>query len=281
MLLGKNLLFRGNVHTQLVNLDRDHPGFRDREYRARRDAIARIALEHRPNHSVPEAPYTDEEHGVWRVILQALKPLHARWVCSELNRVQEEMALDTERIPQLAWVNTVLAPISGFAMVPAAGLATPRTFLEELADSRFLSTQYIRHHSKPLYTPEPDVVHELVGHAASLTHPDIVALSRAFGRAAKRSGERSLMRLIQAYWYTLEFGAVEENGQIKAYGAGLLSSAGELARFTTETELRPWDIERIADTSFDPTDYQPQIYVVSSFEVMVTELGAWLESIHS
>jgi len=160
-------------------------------------------------------------------------------------------------------------------------IATPRTFLEELADSRFLSTQYIRHHSRPLYTPEPDVVHELVGHAASLTQPAIVSLSRAFGRAAKRASDASIIKLIQAYWYTLEFGAVEENGHIKAYGAGLLSSAGELARFATETELRPWDLDRIADTAFDPTDYQPQIYVVSSFEKMVTELGEWLEKFRS
>jgi len=191
------------------------------------------------------------------------------------------MALSRSHIPQLAWVNSVLAPVSGFAMVPAAGLATPRTFLEELADSRFLSTQYIRHHSRPLYTPEPDVVHELVGHAASLTQPAIVSLSRAFGRAAKRASDASIIKLIQAYWYTLEFGAVEENGHIKAYGAGLLSSAGELARFATQTELRPWDLDRIADTAFDPTDYQPQIYVVSSFEKMVTELGEWLEKFRS
>jgi phenylalanine-4-hydroxylase len=122
------------------------------------------------------------------------------------------------------------------------------------------------------------VVHELVGHAASLLHPDIVALSLAFGRAARRADEAAILRLIQAYWYTLEFGAVEEDGEVKAYGAGLLSSAGELARFLTEAELRPWDLERIAETPFDPTDYQPQIYVVPSFEQMVTDLSDWLEA---
>ncbi len=269
------------MDTQLVNLDRDHPGFRDPHYRERRDTIARIAIDHRPGEPVPEAPYTEEEHGVWRFILEALTPLHDQWVCFELNRVQAEMALNRHEIPQLAWVNNVLGPVSNFAMVPAAGLATPRTFLEELADGRFLSTQYIRHHSRPLYTPEPDVVHELVGHAASLTHPDIVSLSRAFGRAAKRADDTSLMQLIQTYWYTLEFGAIEENGELKAYGAGLMSSAGELARFATETDLRPWDIERIASTPFDPTDFQPQIYVAPSFQTMVAELGEWLETIGS
>jgi phenylalanine-4-hydroxylase len=267
------------LDTQLVKLDREHPGFRDPHYRARRDAIARIALDHRPGEPVPEAPYTSEEDNVWRAIFEVLSPLHEEWVCRELNEVQAAMALSRTRIPQLPWINEVLQPISGFAMIPAAGLATPRTFLEGLAAGQFLSTQYIRHHSRPLYTPEPDVVHELIGHAASLTHPDIVALSRAFGEAAKRAGEVSILRLIQSYWYTLEFGAVEEDGKLKSYGAGLLSSAGELSRFATETDLRPWDLDRIADTPFDPTNYQPQIYVAPSFRRMVNDLHDWLESV--
>ena len=89
--------------------------------------------------------------------------------------------------------------------------------------------------------------------------------------------EAMVEKLIKLYWYTLEFGAVEEDGEVKAYGAGLLSSAGELERFAQEAELRAWDIERIAHTPFDPTDYQPQIYVAPSFEQMCTDLGAWLE----
>lgn len=267
-----------SMDAPLVELDRDHPGFRDPTYRARRNAIAQIALDHRPGLPVPEAPYTAEEHAVWRLIFEILAPLHAERVCAALNDVATVMALDRHQIPQLHAVNDRLRPVSGFAMVPAPGLATPRGFLELLADGLFLSTQYIRHHSRPLYTPEPDVVHELVGHAASLLHPDIVGLSRAFGRAARRADEAVIQRLIQAYWYTLEFGAVEEAGAVKGYGAGLLSSAGELARFTAEAELRPWDVERLAETPFDPTDYQPQIYVAPSFDQMVTDLSAWLES---
>ena len=141
-----------------------------------------------------------------------------------------------------------------------------------MADRVFLSTQYIRHYSRPLYTPEPDVVHELVGHAASLIHPDIVALSVLFGQAARRADETGIEKLIRAYWYTLEFGALEESGRVKAYGAGLMSSAGELTRFSSEAELRPWDVERIAQTAYDPTDYQPQVYVAPSFETMVHDL---------
>ncbi len=264
------------METLLVQLDRDHPGFRDQSYRARRDAIARIAMDHRPGQPVPLAPYTVEEHGVWRTILETLAPVHARWVCREMNVVQDALALDRHEIPQLQHVNRALSATSPFSMEPAAGLVTPRVFLEQLGHGIFLSTQYIRHHSRPLYTPEPDVVHELVGHAASLTHLDIARLSLAFGRAAANADGTLIERLISLYWYTLEFGALEEDGAVKAYGAGLLSSAGELARFATEAELRPWDIDRIATTPFDPTDYQPQIYVAPSFSTMATDLATWL-----
>ena len=267
------------MDTLLVQLDRDHPGFRDPSYRARRDTIARIAMTHAPGEAVPEAPYTDEEHGVWRTILATLAPLHARCVCAAMNTVQADLALDRLAIPQLHTVNRALAAASPFRMEPVAGLVTPRIFLEKLGQGIFLSTQYIRHHSRPLYTPEPDVVHELVGHAASLNHPAVAALSLAFGQAAARADEQTVNRLISLYWYTLEFGAVAEDGEVKAYGAGLLSSAGELERFAREAELRPWDIERIAETAFDPTDYQPQIYVAPSFDQMYTDLGRWLAAL--
>lgn len=268
------------MDTLLVQLDRDHPGFRDASYRARRDAIARIAMGHRPGQPVPIAPYTAEEHGVWRTILRTLAPIHAEWVCHELNSVQAALALDPDEIPQLQEVNRLLATNSPFSMEPAAGLVTPRVFLEQLGDGIFLSTQYIRHHSRPLYTPEPDVVHELVGHAASLTHPDIARLSLAFGQAARGADDTVIEKLINLYWYTLEFGALKEDGQIKAYGAGLLSSAGELARFAETAELRPWDIDRIAASPFDPTDYQPHIYVAPSFAIMTRELLDWLADAH-
>ena len=265
------------MERRLVQLDQDHPGFRDAEYRERRDFIAAVALGYISGHTVPDAPYTDAENEVWRTILETLRPLHEQLVCSELNAVQHELALDEACIPQLSAVNSALGSVSGFRMEPVAGLVDPRTFLEALADRIFLSTQYIRHYSRPLYTPEPDVVHELVGHAASLIHPDIVSLSVLFGQAAQRADADGIRKLIRAYWYTLEFGVLEEAGSIKAYGAGLMSSAGELSRFGTESELREWDVERIADTAFDPTDYQPQVYVAPSFERMVADLTEWLQ----
>jgi len=260
----------------LVTLDRDHPGFRDVGYRARRDAIAQVALAHRAGEPVSDVEYAEEEHATWAEVWALLWPLHKARVCRALVEVQLRLALPRAHIPQLSALNPALEAATGFSMEPVAGLVSPRIFLERLAKRSFLSTQYIRHYSRPLYTPEPDVIHELAGHAASLTHPGIAALSQRFGEAALRADPTRLQRIINLYWYTLEFGALEEDGALKAYGAGLLSSVGELSRFDTEAELRGWDVDRIADTDFDPTDYQPQVYVAPSFDRMLSDLTDWL-----
>ena len=262
----------------LVRLGRDHPGFSDPAYRSRRDTIAAIALAHLWGETVPEAPYTEDEHAVWRLVNRLLAPLHQQHVCRELLEMQVAFPLDRQRIPQLADVNQRLQRHTGMRMEPVTGLVNARTFLAYMGRGIFLSTQYIRHHSRPLYTPEPDVVHELVGHAASLAHPGLAGVNRLMGRAAADATETEMQRLEYVYWYVLEFGLVRENGDIKAVGAGLLSSAGELAAAPTEPEHRDWDLDAIARTPYDPTCMQPALFVAPSFDRMITDLTTWTES---
>lgn len=260
----------------LVRLDPDHPGFRDAEYRARRDQIARIALEYRTGDPVPDAPYTDEEHGVWRSIREALAPAHRSHACAQYLECLRRIELPTDRIPQLREVSEKVEALSGFRLEPVAGLVEPRVFLESLADGVFLSTQYIRHHSAPLYTPEPDVAHELLGHAVTLADERLAELNRMVGRAVRRTREpRSLDRLARVYWFTIEFGVLLEAGEVKAYGAGLLSSAGELEGMRG-AELRPLDLEAASRTDFDPAGYQPVLFRADSFDEMFDSLTDFL-----
>lgn len=260
----------------LVPLDRDHPGFRDGAYRSRRDSIARKALAYRDGDPVPRVRYVDEEHAVWRAVWEKLTPLHARYACREYRECREMLHLPHNRIPQLSEINAQTLAATGFRMLPVAGLVSSRVFLGYLARSTFLSTQYIRHHSAPLYTPEPDVVHELVGHAMTLAHPAFTELSRRFGEAALLADDATLLQIERVYWYTLEFGVVEEKTGLKVLGAGLLSSSGEISRFEKEADLRPMDFDDMAETPYDPTDYQRTLFVANSFPTMVRELCAWL-----
>ena len=261
----------------LVELDADHPGFHDEVYRRRRNEIARVALEYRDGDPVPSIGYTPEEHGVWREVWRNLAPLHARYACREYLDALRRVSFSHDRITQLAEVNSVIEPLHGFRMLPVAGLVTAGAFLSRLADGVFLSTQYMRHASVPLYTPEPDVVHELVGHAATFADERLVALNRAFGEATLRAaGEEMIERIGRLYWYTLEFGVVRERGEIKVYGAGLLSSFGELGRFESEEPLLPWNVETIANTPYDPTHYQENLFVAPAFDAVVDDVIRWL-----
>ncbi|HEX8291261.1 MAG TPA: phenylalanine 4-monooxygenase [Pyrinomonadaceae bacterium] len=260
----------------IVQLSPDHPGFRDTGYRARRNRIARLALEYRAGEPVPDAPYTEEEHGVWGTIWQAVEPAHGRHACAEYLECIRRLGLPRDRIPQMREVSAKVEACSGFRLEPVAGLVEPRVFLESLARGVFLSTQYIRHHSAPLYTPEPDVAHEVVGHAATLASEALAELNRLFGKAVRRTRTpEALERLSRVYWFTIEFGVLREGGEVKAYGAGLLSSAGELAAMR-DAELRPLDLEAASRTDYDPTCYQPVLFCAGSFGEMRQTLGDFL-----
>lgn len=260
----------------IVQLDPDHPGFRDREYRDRRNRIAQIAMEYEPGTPIPDAPYTSEEHEVWRVVREALEPAHQLHACAEYLECVTRLDLPRNRIPQMREVSERVRSISGFRLEPVAGLVSPRVFLESLANGVFLSTQYIRHHSTPLYTPEPDVVHEIIGHAMTLVSARFAELNRLVGQAVKRTRSAdALERLARVYWFTIEFGVLREEGKVKAYGTGLLSSAGELEAMR-KAALRPLDLEEAARQEYNPTHYQPLLFCADSFDAMYQTLKDFL-----
>ncbi len=260
----------------IVQLDPDHPGFRDSEYRARRNQIARIAFSYQPGDLIPDAPYSEEENEVWSVIWKALTPAHKRHACAEYLRCLNRLLFDPDHIPQLRVVSERVHAISGFRLEPVAGLVEPRVFLESLADGVFLCTQYIRHHSTPLYTPEPDVVHEILGHGVTLASEPLAELNRLFGAAVKRTkSSEALDQLARVYWFTIEFGVLREAGKVKAYGTGLLSSAGELEAMH-KADLRPLDLEAASRQEYDPTNYQPVLFCADSFDEMHCRLREYL-----
>jgi len=265
---------------ELVELSADHPGFFDATYRQRRNEIARLALNYVDGAPVPRVEYTPQEHAVWRDVCEHLKPLHERYACREYLDACTRIQLTPDRIPQLEDVNAMLATSGGFRFLPVAGLVSGTMFLSYLAQKTFLSTQYMRHHSVPLYTPEPDVVHELIGHSATLAQPLFAKANEMFGHAAVRLNDSDVMTgVARLYWYSLEFGLVREDGALKAIGAGLLSSFGELERFEKHASIRPFNPEEMAATPYDPTTYQSILYVGESFESMVEQLDRFLQSL--
>jgi phenylalanine-4-hydroxylase len=260
-----------------TDLPADHPGFADAAYRRRRATIAGAAETWRPGQPIPEVHYTTEEDEVWRTVSGELASKHRRHACAEYLAGAARLVLQTDRVPQLREVDARVHALTGFHIRPVPGLVPTRTFYGALAERAFLSTQYIRHHSVPLYTPEPDIVHEIIGHANGLASAAFADLYEAAGRASLRAESDEALELFsRVFWFTLEFGVVREGADLKAYGAGLLSSYGEIEEFH-RAELRPWDLAQMGRLSYDITRYQPILFVAASFGRMVDELGEFFD----
>ena len=262
----------------MFELPDDHPGATDPAYRRRRAIIAEVGAAHRPELPIPDVEYTPEEDDVWRVVSSELAVKHQRYACAEYLEGAARLTLPTERVPQLREVDERTSALTGFRILPVPGLVPSRTFYAALAARTFLSTQYIRHHSVPFYTPEPDIVHEIIGHANTLASPVFADLYQAAGEASLRAkSDHALDFFSRVFWFTLEFGVVWEDGELLTYGAGLLSSYGEIEKFR-EAEIRPWDIRAMGTTDFDITRYQPVLFAAPSFEFVVDELGSFFRS---
>ncbi len=264
--------------TVTVHLAAGHPGVADPVYRARRNAIAAAALAWEagpPTAPPPRIAYTDAEHEVWRTICRELEPKHERLACRAFRDAVTALDLPRDRIPQLDEVTAALAPLTGFGYVPAAGIVPLEEFYGSLADGLFHSTQYIRHHGAPLYTPEPDLVHEVIGHGHLLADPQLAELNRLAGAAARRAGTPDALQVVaDVFWFTIEFGLVREDGELRAYGAGLLSSYGEIEEFRA-ADVRPLDFAAMATVDYDITHYQPVLFAAESMDHLVDAVGGF------
>jgi phenylalanine-4-hydroxylase len=263
--------------TVTVHLAEDHPGVADPEYRARRNHIAALALDWTPEQTIPYVDYTEEEQDVWRTVRRELAAKHERLACAEYREAIEQLALPTDHIPQLDGVGRRLRPLTGFEYHPAAGLVPFEEFYGSLADGVFHSTQYLRHHARPLYTPEPDLIHEVIGHGGMLAGPRFAELNRKAGRAARRlSTKEGRDFFAHVFWFTIEFGVLYERGELRAYGAGLLSSYGEIEEFRS-AEIRPLDIAEMGVLDYDITKYQPILYAADSVEQLLEVVGGFFD----
>jgi phenylalanine-4-hydroxylase len=261
-----------------VHLHDAHPGANDAGYRRRRNEIAAAALRWRPGEPAPPVEYHDDEQAVWRCVCEHLAPLHERLAVGEYRAAAISLRLPTDHVPSLDEVSVRLAGLGGWRYVPAAGLVDLRTFYTALAERTFHSTQYVRHPALPLYTPEPDIVHEVIGHGHLLATPTFGELHRRAGAAALRLRDEAALRFLsRVFWFSLEFGVVVEDGELRAYGAGILSSYGELGEFRA-MELRPLDLVEMGTADYDITHYQPVLYRAESVAEIESVVGGFFDT---
>lgn len=216
---------------------------------------------------------------MWRIACAELAPKHERSAHGEYLRAKAALALPAERVPQLTEVTDRLRPLTGWTYAAAPGLVALREFYGALGQRVFHSTQYLRHPSQPLYTPEPDVIHEVVGHANQLASPRFARLTEAAGRATLRlESDAAVKAVADVFWFTMEFGVMREAGDVKAYGAGILSSFGEMDAYR-HMEFRPLDLAEMATIPYDITTYQPVLYCAESLDQLEDVVGAFFDTV--
>ncbi len=258
-----------------VHLAPNHPGVNDPEYLRRRGDIAKAAMQWTEGTPAPTIDYSDSEHEVWRIVCRELQVKHRKYAHSSYLEAWEKVQLPTDRVPQLEEVSAAVKPLTGFHFHPAPGLVPLQQFYGSLADHVFHSTQYLRHASAPLYTPEPDLIHEIIGHGVSLGGPIMADLHRLTGEAARRLETREALDFMaKVFWFTAEFGVIVENGELKAYGAGLLSSYGEIEEFRG-SDIRPIDFLEMGTAEYDITNYQPVLYRAESVDHLMETVGGF------
>ncbi|EQC40351.1 hypothetical protein SDRG_02252 [Saprolegnia diclina VS20] len=261
-----------------TDIDADHPGFSDQVYRARRNELSEIAANYRQGQPLPHIHYSELETQTWGAVYNRIKDTWAQFACDEFNNalpmLERECGYSPTNIPQAHDISTFLKARTGFVIHPVTGYLSPRDFLNGLAFRVFFCTQYIRHHSQPLYTPEPDICHELMGHVPMFADQDFADFSHEIGLASLGVSDDEIERLAACYIFSVEFGIYLQNGQKKAFGAGMLSSFGELEYACSPVrpaggtmdmpEYRPWDPFHACKQKYPVTTYQPVYYVAES-----------------
>lgn len=261
-----------------VHLADNHPGLHDPAYRARRSQIAGAALT-APPRTVPTIDYTADEHRIWTLVNEQLAPKHEKYAHSEYLAAKGRLRLPTEHVPQLMEVTLRLQPLTGWTYHAAPGLVPLREFYADLAQRSFNSTQFLRHGSEPLYTPEPDIIHEVIGHGNQLASPRFARLTEAAGRASLRLETEDAMKFVaDVFWFSMEFGVIKEHGEVKAYGAGILSSFGEMDEFG-HMEHRRLDLADMGTLAYDITEYQPVLFCAENLDELEDVVGGFFDRV--
>ncbi|XP_064168159.1 tryptophan 5-hydroxylase 1-like [Anguilla rostrata] len=266
------------------DLDADHPGFKDNVYRERRKHFADIAMSYKHGDPIPRVQFTREEVKTWGVVFRELTQLYPAYACREhvrnLPLLSQHCGFREDNIPQLEDVSRFLWERTGFTIRPVAGYLSPRDFLAGLAFRVFHCTQYVRHSSDPLYTPEPDTCHELLGHVPLLAEPSFAQFSQEMGLASLGASDDSVQKLAACYFFTVEFGLCKQDGTLKAYGAGLLSSISELKHaLSGNATVMPFDPRIACRQECIITTFQDVYFVSDSFEDAKVKMREFAKSI--
>jgi phenylalanine-4-hydroxylase len=259
-----------------LELEPGHPGLGDEGYIRRRKELFALCRRHRlEGLGPPIIDYTPEETRIWREVSPKLDELHVQYASRVYLEGKRELAITREVIPQLRHLSDRLRQKTDMHLVPAEGALPYRTFYQYIAGRGFPVTQFIRHGSHPEFTPEPDMIHDCLGHVPPQMNRDYAELLTLIGKAvATTTRGEQVLALKRFSWFSIEFGLIEEAGETKVFGAGILSSTGEIpySLFSPEVTRRPFVTDVVIETDYDPSRMQDRLYVAPSLPFLRREL---------
>ena len=224
--------------------------------------------------TVPQKQFTADEHDIWRALYKRQLDILPKRAISLFMDSLSTLGISQERIPDFSDVNEILMKRSGWQVVPVPGLIPDEPFFELLANRRFPSGNFIRTRAQMDYIQEPDVFHDLFGHVPILADPVFGDYMEAYGRGGLKAAKLGTIdKLARLYWYTVEFGLIQEPQGLRIYGAGILSSPTESV-FCLENPSPhriKFDLKRVLQTHYQIDDFQDNYFVIDSFKQLFDE----------
>ncbi|MBC9034143.1 phenylalanine 4-monooxygenase [Sphingomonas sp. JC676] len=218
--------------------------------------------------------YTAEEHATWDTLFaRQAKLLPGRASAAYLKGL-DALRLSDGGIPNFEELSERLMKLTGWQVVAVPGLVPDEVFFDHMANRRFVAGNFIRRPDQLDYIQEPDVFHDVFGHVPMLADPVFADYLAAYGRGGMRALQLgALKQLGRLYWYTVEFGLIEEAGNLRIYGSGIVSSSAESV-FALESDSPNricFDMKRVMRTDYRIDDFQQNYFVIPSFEELLRQ----------
>ena len=212
--------------------------------------------------------YTPEQHAVWAELVCRRRPQIDRYACRAYLDGYEILGLQDDRLPNLRAITARLKPRTGWSATPVSGFLPSDAFFEMLEARMFPTTTWLRARDSLEYTPEPDIFHDVFGHVPMHTHPVFADFLQHYGSVCAKVKEAEMLELLgRLFWYTVEFGLIRENGKIKVYGSGVISSHGECTNVIQGgCQISDFSFEEVLATPVKVDRIHSRLFVIDSFD---------------
>jgi phenylalanine-4-hydroxylase len=219
--------------------------------------------------------YTEEDHKVWSILyaeqMQQLPAIAAKDYLNGIKKVKFE----PKKIPRFEVINEALAEATGWCVYVVPGLIPNKPFFEHLSKKEFPATTWLRTMAQLKYLEEPDMFHDIFGHVPLLSEAFFADYLNGLSNIILKYVENpyAVELMARLYWYTVEFGLIREDNEVKIYGAGILSSTGEsVFSVSNQATHLPFDVNHIMDTPYIKDKFQAQYFVIDSYKQLFDSL---------